>query len=110
MATVYILKHKTKKGYSHTIKYYDSLSKKKRYYKTFKKLRHAQQSANELRRVLDSGIRPEKKKIKLAPLTFNQVSISLRDEFAEQLKKKDLSQKTHNEYGYRLNVLERRFG
>jgi integrase len=110
MATVYILKHKTQKGYSHTIKYYDSLSKKKKYYKTFKKLRDAQQSANELRTALDSGKRPEKKKTKLAPLTFNQVSASLRDEWAKRLRINNLAKKTHDEYGYRLNVLEREFG
>jgi site-specific recombinase XerD len=110
MATVYILKHETQKGHSYTVKYYDPLTKKKKYYKTFKKFRIAQQKANELRSALDTGKVPKNKKTKLVPLAFNQVSASLRDEWTERLRIKELSQKTHDEYGYRLNVLEREFG
>ena len=110
MATVYILKRKTDKGYSHPVKYYDPVTKKKKYYKTFKKLRDAQQSANELRAALDSGKTPDSKRKKLSPQNFSYVASSLRNEWAERLIIKDLSEKTHAEYCYRLNVLERVFG
>ena len=110
MATVFISKRKTQKGNSHIVKYYDPLLGKKKYFKTFKKLRTAQQCANELRAAIDSGQIPENKRKKLSPLTFSQVSSILRDEWLKRLRIKDISKKTFQEYGYRLNVLERKFG
>ena len=61
MATVYIPKRKTKNGYSYPVKFYDPLTGKKRHYKTFRRLRDAQQAANDLRAILDSGKLPDVK-------------------------------------------------
>jgi len=110
MATVYISKRKTRKGQSYSVKYYDPLTRKKKHYKTFYKLREAQQAANALRAGLDSGSIPETQKNRLVPLTFGEVADSLRAEWAQRLRVNDLARKTHDEYGYRLNVLERHFG
>jgi site-specific recombinase XerD len=110
MATVYISKRKTRKGQSYSVKYYDPLTRKKKHYKTFHKLREAQQAANALRAGLDSGSTPETQKNRLVPLTFGEVADSLRAEWAQRLRVNDLARKTHDEYGYRLNVLERQFG
>ena len=110
MATVYISKRKTRKGQSYPVKYYDPLTRKKKHYKTFQKLREAQQAANALRAALDSGNTPEAQKSRLVPLTFGEIANSLKEEWAERLRINDLARKTHDEYCYRLNVLERQFG
>jgi len=110
MATVVIQKRKGKKGMSYAIRYRDPLTGKKKYYKTFKKQKEAQRAANELRAILDSGKAPEKKRTKLNPLTFSEVSNSLREEWGTRLERKDLSEKTFDDYCTWLNVLERGFG
>ena len=97
MATVYISKRKTRKGQSYSVKYYDSLTRKKKHYKTFNKLREAQQAANTLRAALDSGNTPETQKNRLVPLTFGKVADSLREEWAQRLRINDLARKTHDE-------------
>ena len=109
MATVVIQKRKGKKGMSYAIRYLDPISGKKRYYKTFKKYKEAQQQANDLRTLLDSGKAPEKK-LKLSPMTFSEVAASLKTEWTSRLKRKDLSKKTYDEYCIWLNVLKRTFG
>ena len=109
MATVVIQKRKGKKGMSYAIRYFDPISGKKRYYKTFKKYKEAQQQANDLRTLLDSGKAPEKK-LKLSLMTFSEVATSLKTEWTSRLKRKDLSEKTYNDYCIWLNVLNRTFG
>ena len=110
MATVLIQKRRGKRGISYRVQYRNPITGEKKHHKTFTKLKEAQQSANELRSVLDSGIIPEKTVSRVNPLTFSQVANSLRDEWKTRLKRKDLSEKTFSEYCIWLNVLERTFG
>ena len=110
MATVVIQKRKGKKGMSYAIRYAAPLTGKKKYYQTFKKYKEAQQAASDLRGLLDSGKTPKKNQTKINPLTFGEVAICLEKEWVSRLKRKDLSQKTHDEYCTWLNVLRRAFG
>ena len=110
MATVLIQKRQGKRGMSYRVQYRNPITGKKKHYQTFAKLKDAQQSANELRSLLDLGKIPEKKTTRVDPLTFTQVASSLRDEWNSRLKRKDLSEKTFAEYSIWLGVLERTFG
>jgi hypothetical protein len=83
MATVIIQKRKRKKGMSYIISFKEPLTGKNKYYKTFRKHKDAQQAANELRSLLDSGKIPKPKRVKLNPLTFREVTQKLRQECKE---------------------------
>jgi len=110
MATVTIQKRENKKGNSYVVTFKDPLTGKKKYYKTFKKHRIAQQEANDLRALLDTGKSPNPKKRKLSALTFHQVSISLEKEWANRLSEKEIAKKTMDEWVIWLNVLNHKFG
>jgi integrase len=110
MATVIIQKRKRKKGMSYIISFKEPLTGKNKYYKTFRKHKDAQQAANELRSLLDSGKIPKPKRVKLNPLTFREVTQKLRQEWDERNKRNDLADKTFQEYSIWLNVLVRKFG
>jgi site-specific recombinase XerD len=110
MATVTIQKRKNKKANSYVITYKDPKTGEKKYYKTLRKHRIAQQEANNLRALLDAGQKPKAKKEKLSALTFHEVSTSLREEWSERLSNKDLAEKTVDDYIIWLNVLEREYG
>ena len=71
MATVYVQKRRRKNRKSCVIYYKDPRTGRNKYYKTFRRLKDAQQSENEVRTLLDQGKSPEvhKKKIRLTPLT-----------------------------------------
>jgi hypothetical protein len=75
MATVTIQKRTRKKGVRYLVSYKVPMNGKKKYYKTFGKYREAQQAANDLRSMLDSGNLPDPKRTKLNALSFNQVAI-----------------------------------
>jgi len=110
MATVTIQKRKCKDRNSYIVRFKVPLTGDKKHFKTFRKYKEAQQAANELRALLDSGKLPEPKKTKLNPLTFDFVAISLEREWRDRLKKQDLAQKTFEEYSIWLRVLKRTFG
>jgi integrase len=110
MATVTIQKRENNRGNSYVVTFKDPLTGKKKYYKTFKKYRMAQQEANNLRTLLDTGKSPNSRKIKIAALTFNEVSESLKNEWAERFSRKELAEKTIGDYLIWLNVLNRKFG
>ncbi len=80
MATVIIQKRNRKKGTTYPIFFKDPMTGKKKYYKTLQRLRDAQQSANDLRMLLDAGkvaeVKNSKRKISL--LTFEEVCRSLK--------------------------------
>ena len=101
---------KIRMGNSYVVTFKDPLTGKKKYYKTFKKHRIAQQEANDLRALLDTGKSPNPKKRKLSALTFHQVSDSLEKEWANRLSKKEIAKKTMDEWVIWLNVLNRKFG
>ena len=110
MATVLIQKRQGKRGMSYRVQYRNPITGKKKHHQTFTRLKDAQQSANELRSLLDLGKIPEKKATRVNPLTFTQVAESLRNEWNSRLKRKELSEKTFTEYCIWLGVLERTFG
>lgn len=110
MATVVIQKRTWKKGVTYSILYAHPITGNKRYFRTCKRYKEAQQEANELRRLLDSGKLPDSDKRKLNPLTFEEVAASLREEWIRRVKRKKLRSKTHSDYLIWLNVLQRIFG
>jgi site-specific recombinase XerD len=110
MATVIIQPYKRKDGTSYRIFYRDPYSGKNKNYKTYRKKREANQAANDLRALLDSGEVPKKTNARINTLNFSEVSKSLKKEWLIRLKTKDLSQKTFDEYCIWLNVLIRKFG
>lgn len=110
MATVFIQKRKGKKYTSYVIQYYDPITGKKTYHKSFRKQREAQREANDLRSLLDSGKKPVKKRRVFRPLTFGTVAESLKAEWQNRLAKKDLSEKTVSDYVIWLNILDGKFG
>ena len=95
---------------SYRVQYRNPITGKKKHYQTFTRLKDAQQSANELRSLLDLGKIPEKKATRVNPLTFTQVAESLKNEWNSRLRRKELSEKTFTEYCIWLGVLERTFG
>ena len=110
MATVTIQKRKNIKGNSYVVTFKDPLTGKKKYYKTFNKHRLAQQEANDLRSILDSGKSPKERIRKITTLTFSEVATSLEKEWSDRFIEKKLSQKTLQEYTIWLNVLKRKYG
>jgi integrase len=110
MATVTIQKRKNIKGNSYVVTYKDPLTGKKKYYKTFNKHRIAQQEANDLRSILDSGKSPKEMTRKITTMNFSEVATSLEEEWSDRFQKKEISEKTIQEYKIWLNVLKRKFG
>ena len=81
MATVTIQKYTGKKKTSYIVRFKDPATRKTKYYKTFQKKKDAQQSANDLRSLIDNGQmkKLEKNKAKREMLTFDKVNESLID-------------------------------
>lgn len=55
MATVFIQKRMRSKGMRYPIYFRDPVTSKNKYYKTYRRLRDAQDAANDLRMLLDAG-------------------------------------------------------
>ena len=70
MATVLIQKRKRKNRNSYIIYFKDPVSGRRKYYKTYQKLKEAQQACNDLRTLLDSGKKPAVKSNRITMLTF----------------------------------------
>lgn len=101
MATVVIQKRTRENGTSYVVTYKDLASGRKRYYKTFRKAKEAQQAANELRYLLDNGKSVDSKpqrKTKL--MTVAQVAELLDQQWENKLKIGELSPVTVD--GYRV--------
>ena len=81
MATVNIVKRTREKGLRYQVYYKDPYSGKKKYYKTFPKQRDAQQAANDLRTLLDSGKLPDRNKSKMHMMTFGDVAEGLPQKY-----------------------------
>jgi len=110
MATVVIQKRKGKTGIGYAIRYAHPITGKKKHYKTVRKYKDAQNEANELRALLDSGRMPKAKRERLNPLTFTEVALSLKKTWKTRVTQKSLSEKTFFDYSTWLNVLERQLG
>lgn len=112
MATVFIQKRKGKDTISYAVRYKDPNTRENKYYHSYRKMKDAQQAANDLRGLIDAGspAKIRERKIRLSLLTFGQVSDLLRTEWVKRLKLGELAKKTHDEYIIRANVLGRVFG
>jgi len=110
MATVRIQKYHGKRGTTYAVKYKDPLTKRTKHYKSFKRHKDANQARNDLRIILDFGKIPEKKQNHFTPMTFAEVSDSLKLEWIRRNKKKKLADKTLYEYNGRLNLVCKTFG
>lgn len=112
MATVVIQKRKGKAKMSYAVRYKGPNTRATRYYDSYRKLKDAQEAANELRNLIDFG-RPSKiheRRTRLSLLSFKEVSRLLKKEWDTRLKLGQLAKKTHEEYVVRVNVLNRVFG
>lgn len=109
MATVVVQKREGKNGLSYAVKYRDPVTGRKKHYKTFKRLRDAQQSANDLRAMLDTGDAP-KQVFKMRPMTFSEVVREQVKDWEDQQAVGELGDVTVREYIYRARKLERAFG
>ena len=112
MATVFIQKRKRKNRNSYVVYFKDPVTIKLKYFKTFQRQKDAQDAANDLRTLIDTGksLDIKKNKIKLNFLTFKEVSEQLKIEWGKRLENGDLRQKTFDEYLYMLNSLCKNFG
>jgi len=112
MATVHIQKRKRKNRNSYVLYYKDPASSKLKYFKTFQRQKDAQQAANDLRTLIDTGkgSEIEKNKAKINFMIFSEVSAQLELDWKTRLERGDLRQKTVCEYLYMLNSLKRIFG
>jgi len=110
MATVVIQKRKGKNGMSYSVRYAHPITGKKKYFKTLRRYKDAQQEANNLRALLTSGNIPRKGDTKLNPLTFGEVAASLNKEWKLRLLRHELSSRTFEGYCIWLNILTQTFG
>ncbi len=109
MATVCIQKRHRKKGTSYIVTFRDPASGKNVYYRTFRRKMDADQSANELRILLQTGKKPQRKK-KFSAMTFKAVGEILCQSWKRRTIKGKLSAVTFEGYCHRLQVLGRVFG
>jgi len=112
MATVFIQKRKRKNRNSYAIYFKDPDTGKNKYYKTLPKQKEAQQTANDLRALLDLGRLPEvrKEKKKLRPLTFAEIAQHLEQEWNERLVNRKIVETTFKDYTLRLRLTVNEFG
>jgi integrase len=111
MATVTIQKRaRKKKRTTYRVFFKEPMTGKKKYYKTFQRLRDAQQAANDLRALLDAGKLPEYKEGRLRLMTIRQVGESLKSEWDQRVLQGTLSVKAHSDYCCWLGVLVRIYG
>jgi integrase len=110
MATVIIQRRKGSSKLSYQVYYKEPGTGRRKYYKTYSRLKEAQIAANDLRAILDSGKPIDKKPRKLRLMTLSEVGESLRAEWDRVQQRGEISSKTYSDYGYWLDVLIREFG
>jgi site-specific recombinase XerD len=110
MATVIIQKYKGKSKTSYVVRYKDPFTQQFHHYKTLPKKKEAQQVANDLRALIDSGKLPRaKKSFQKKIVTFGEIIGVLEKEWEKKFQKKELSKVTYEGYMIRANVLRRKF-
>ena len=107
VATVTIQKYTGKTKTSYTVRFKDPATGKTKYYKTFQKKKDAQQSANDLRSLIDNGQMKKvvKNRAKREIMTFEKVTESLIGVWCKKLERNKLSPDTFEGYICRANVL-----
>ena len=93
MSTVYIEKRKRKKRNSYIIYYKHPVSGKNKYYKTLPNQKEAQNEANNLRAMLDTGRVPDEKAAKKKPvlLSLSEIGDALIDSWKLKFANKVLT-------------------
>jgi hypothetical protein len=112
MATVTIQKYTGKNKTSYIVRFKDPATRKTKYYKTFQKKKDAQQSANDLRALIDNGQMKKvaKNRAKREIMTFEKVTQLLIAVWRKKLERNKLSPNTFEGYICRANVLNNVFG
>ena len=112
MATVFIQKRMRSKGMKYYLYFKDPVTSQNKYYKTYRRLRDAQDAANDLRPLLDAGkvaeVKSAKRKISL--LTFAEVCRSLKEAWEGRVKRSELKETSYYGYCDRMNAVSREFG
>jgi integrase len=112
MATVFIQKRMRSVGTRYYLYFKDPVTSKNKYYKAYRRLRDAQDAANDLRMLLDAGkvaeVKSSKRKISL--LTFAEVCCALKEAWEGRVKRSELSKTSYRGYCDRLRLLEKEFG
>ena len=110
MATVIIQKRKGKTGRtSYGVYYKDPFTTRRKYFKTYYRLKDARRAASWLRDLIDNGEFVEIEKSRRRPhlLTYSEVCGALRRKWESR---RSLSPKTLSDYRYWLAKTEREFG
>jgi len=110
MATVTIQKRKRQNRFSYLIYFKEPFTGRKKYYKSFQRQKEAQQAANDLRILIDSGKLPEPHKNKIRMLSFDQVADQLERFWEQSLKTGDLKPATVQGYKDFLKAVRKAFG
>lgn len=107
MATVYIDQRKRMNRNSYVIYYKHPISGKNKYYKTLPKKKEAQNEANRLRTLLDTGRLPEEQNLMKKPsfLTVSDIGEMLLNDWKLKLLNNDLSNNTVSDYSLRLRQI-----
>jgi integrase len=112
MATVVIQKRTRSKGMSYPVYFKDPITGRNKYYKTYRRLREAQDAANELRQLLDAGkiaeVKQSRKRISL--MTFEEVCRSLETIWKGRYDRSELSKSSYDGYCERLRLIKKDFG
>lgn len=110
MATVNIQKRTRKKYISYQVYYKDPSTGEKKYHNSYRKQKEAQQVANDLRALLDTGKLPDNKIKKLRVMTFNAVGKELVTEWSSKIATGKLAARTVVDYITILNTVSKPFG
>ena len=99
MATVTIATRSLKKGKTYIVQYTDPETNRKTYHRSFRRRDLAQEEANRLRTLLDSGkpLREDKGRKRTAA-TFGQAAELCREEWHRRRREDALSESTYNGY------------
>lgn len=99
MATVTIATRSLKKGKTYVVNYKDPETGRKKYHKSFRRKDLAQEEANRLRTLLDSGkpLRKEKGRTRTAS-TFGHAASICKEEWLRKLKEEAISESTYKGY------------
>lgn len=110
MATVIIQKRNRKSGIKYAVRYKHPVTRSSKHYATYDKMRDAQNAANDLRTMLDTGKRPEPKKCRFAPLKFGEVAELLTRDWQVKHTRDELTAKTLYDYEIWLKKVCHMFG
>jgi len=112
VATVVIQKRKKADGHSYAVLYKDPMSRKTKYYKSFKRKKDANNAAHELRTLIDTGKvnEADETRTRMSMMTFWEVAEILQGEWKKRVDTGEIKPKTLDEYTAFLRIVTREFG